>query len=67
MMLLNMHLFSFARSFITVFLKWALLTLMACCFQIRYTILDEADQMLDMGFEEDMETILGQAPPERQV
>ena len=40
---------------------------MSTALQIRYTILDEADQMLDMGFEEDMETILGQAPPERQV
>jgi ATP-dependent RNA helicase DDX21 len=26
--------------------------------QVRYAILDEADQMLDMGFEEDMEKIL---------
>ena len=34
---------------------------------MRYTILDEADQMLDMGFEEDMETILSQAPEERQT
>lgn len=29
-----------------------------CCRQVRYAILDEADQMLDMGFEEDMEKIL---------
>ena len=29
--------------------------------------MDEADQMLDMGFEEDMETILSQAPVERQT
>jgi hypothetical protein len=35
--------------------------------QVRFAILDEADQMLDMGFEEDMETILGQIPKERQV
>jgi ATP-dependent RNA helicase DeaD len=28
-------------------------------------VLDEADQMLDMGFEEDMEQILAQLPPER--
>ncbi len=35
--------------------------------QVRYAILDEADQMLDMGFEEDMETILGYVPPERQT
>jgi superfamily II DNA/RNA helicase len=26
---------------------------------VRFAILDEADQMLDMGFEEDMENILG--------
>lgn len=35
--------------------------------QVRYAILDEADQMLDMGFEEDMETILSHVPPERQT
>ncbi|KIY95427.1 DEAD-box ATP-dependent RNA helicase 7 [Monoraphidium neglectum] len=29
--------------------------------KIRYAVLDEADQMLDMGFQEDMENILGQA------
>jgi superfamily II DNA/RNA helicase len=27
---------------------------------VRFTILDEADQMLDMGFQEDMEVILQQ-------
>jgi superfamily II DNA/RNA helicase len=26
--------------------------------QVKFAILDEADQMLDMGFEEDMEKIL---------
>eukprot|EP00798_Chlamydomonas_sp_ICE-L_P001315 gene1315-32668_t len=31
---------------------------------VRYAILDEADQMLDMGFEEDMEQILGHVPKE---
>lgn len=35
--------------------------------QIRYVILDESDQMLDMGFEEDMEKILSYAPKERQT
>lgn len=35
--------------------------------KVRFAILDEADQMLDMGFEEDMETILGQIPSERQT
>lgn len=35
--------------------------------KVRFTILDEADQMLDMGFEEDMETILAECPKERQT
>lgn len=35
--------------------------------KIRWAILDEADQMLDMGFQEDMENILGQVPPSRQT
>jgi ATP-dependent RNA helicase DeaD len=35
--------------------------------QIRMVILDEADRMLDMGFREDIETILKQASPERQT
>lgn len=30
-------------------------------------ILDEADEMLNMGFREDIETILAQAPEERQT
>eukprot|EP00803_Ostreobium_quekettii_P002508 evm.model.scf_779.5 EVM.evm.TU.scf_779.5 scf_779:35823-41684(-) len=34
---------------------------------VRYAILDESDQMLDMGFEEDMEKILQHAPQERQT
>ncbi|KAG1674673.1 hypothetical protein FOA52_007197 [Chlamydomonas sp. UWO 241] len=34
---------------------------------VRFAILDEADQMLDMGFEEDMENILGYVPEERQT
>ena len=32
----------------------------------RYVVLDEADRMLDMGFREDMEEILANAPDERQ-
>jgi len=35
--------------------------------KVRYAILDEADQMLDMGFEEDMERILGCVPEDRQT
>jgi len=34
---------------------------------IRMLVLDEADEMLKMGFIEDVERILGEAPPERQV
>jgi ATP-dependent RNA helicase DeaD len=30
-------------------------------------VLDEADEMLDMGFAEDLEAILNAAPPERQT
>jgi ATP-dependent RNA helicase DeaD len=33
---------------------------------VRMVILDECDRMLDMGFSEDIEKILAQAPPERQ-
>lgn len=35
--------------------------------EIRTVILDEADEMLNMGFLEDMETILGQLPETRQT
>ena len=35
--------------------------------QVHTVILDEADEMLNMGFLEDMETILGQLPDERQT
>ncbi len=34
---------------------------------IRMVVLDEADEMLNMGFREDMETILGQIPVEHQT
>jgi len=35
--------------------------------QIRMFILDEADEMLDMGFIEDIESIMSHLPPERQT
>jgi ATP-dependent RNA helicase DeaD len=34
---------------------------------LRMVVLDEADEMLDMGFAEDIEAILAQVPPERQT
>jgi ATP-dependent RNA helicase DeaD len=34
---------------------------------IRYVVLDEADEMLDMGFADAMEAILSQTPEEKQV
>jgi ATP-dependent RNA helicase DeaD len=34
---------------------------------IRFVVLDEADEMLQMGFVDAIDTILGQAPAERQV
>ncbi|MCE2929461.1 MAG: DEAD/DEAH box helicase, partial [Candidatus Caenarcaniphilales bacterium] len=34
---------------------------------LKYIVLDEADQMLDMGFRDDMETILSQTPKSRQT
>ncbi len=37
------------------------------CDQVHTVILDEADEMLNMGFLEDMETILSQLPQERQT
>jgi ATP-dependent RNA helicase DeaD len=35
--------------------------------QLHTIILDEADVMLDMGFREDIETVLSELPPERQT
>lgn len=35
--------------------------------QVRTVVLDEADEMLNMGFLEDMETILSELPEERQT
>jgi ATP-dependent RNA helicase DeaD len=34
---------------------------------VRYVVLDEADEMLDMGFIEDIEAILEETPKERQT
>ncbi|CAB4901556.1 unannotated protein [freshwater metagenome] len=34
---------------------------------IEMVVLDEADEMLDMGFQDDIETILGATPKERQT
>ena len=35
--------------------------------QVKVCVLDEADEMLDMGFIEDIENILSQMPPQRQM
>lgn len=35
--------------------------------EIRMLVLDEADEMLSMGFIEDIETILAETPPDRQT
>jgi len=36
------------------------------CDQVEHVILDEADQMLDMGFKDELDAILEQLPAERQ-
>ncbi|MFE6649473.1 DEAD/DEAH box helicase [Nocardioides sp. NPDC057772] len=35
--------------------------------QLRFLVLDEADEMLNMGFAEDVETILAETPEDKQV
>ncbi len=35
--------------------------------QLRVVVLDEADEMLDLGFREDLEFILGEAPEDRRT
>ena len=35
--------------------------------RIRAAVLDEADEMLDMGFRDDLEALLDQTPPERRT
>lgn len=35
--------------------------------QLRFVVLDEADEMLNMGFAEDVETILSDTPEDKQV
>ncbi len=35
--------------------------------QVKLVVLDEADEMLDMGFQEDLEKIVGKVPAERQA
>jgi ATP-dependent RNA helicase DeaD len=35
--------------------------------RVRLVVLDEADEMLDMGFQEDLEKIVGRIPAERQT
>jgi ATP-dependent RNA helicase DeaD len=35
--------------------------------QLKYLVLDEADEMLKMGFAEDVETILAETPEEKQI
>jgi ATP-dependent RNA helicase DeaD len=35
--------------------------------RLRFLVLDEADEMLNMGFQEDVETILAETPADKQV
>ncbi len=37
------------------------------CRELKYLVLDEADEMLKMGFAEDVETILADTPDDKQV
>jgi superfamily II DNA/RNA helicase len=37
------------------------------CRKLRWVVLDEADEMLRMGFIDDVESILQKTPPTRQV
>ena len=39
----------------------------ACARRVQVVVLDEADEMLDMGFAEDLETILAATPTDRQT
>lgn len=34
---------------------------------VRYAVLDEADEMLNMGFKEDLDTILSETPPDKNT
>src|SRR5690606_38342006 len=34
---------------------------------VRFAVLDEADEMLDLGFADDLEALLAQVPEERQM
>jgi ATP-dependent RNA helicase DeaD len=36
------------------------------CSEVAHVILDEADQMLDMGFRDDLDAIVAELPPERR-
>lgn len=38
-----------------------------CLSAVRTVVLDEADEMLDLGFREELETLLGATPPERRT
>ncbi len=40
---------------------------LSTCSQLRYLVLDEADEMLSMGFAEDVEKILADTPADKQV
>lgn len=46
---------------------WRVCVCVYGCAQVRFVVLDEADQMLDMGFQEDMEVILQQVCSEMRL